>query len=146
MRYSLKSKVSCRNNKRNSSVVSICKFSYLFRIVKIQPKAIPSKLNAAAKNSRTNCSKINCKFFEIGKRGQTKSSSSSSTMDATIDIKSLEEAVTVFYRSGAQQQSNAHDWLTKAQLSPQAWSFVWDLMQLGKVTKLKLLLGNFHFR
>lgn len=54
-------------------------------------------------------------------------------MDAAIDIKSLEEAVTVFYRSGAQQQSNAHDWLTKAQLSPQAWSFVWDLMQLGKV-------------
>lgn len=54
-------------------------------------------------------------------------------MDATIDMKSLEEAVTVFYRSAAQQQSNAHDWLTKAQMSPQAWSFVWDLMQLGKV-------------
>lgn len=54
-------------------------------------------------------------------------------MDGAIDIKSLEEAVTVFYRSGAEQQSNAHDWLTKAQLSPQAWSFVWELMQLGKV-------------
>lgn len=65
-------------------------------------------------------------------------------MDATIDIKSLEEAVTIFYRSGAQQQSNAHDWLTKAQMSPQAWSFVWDLMQLGKVIKKKL--GKFHFR
>lgn len=66
-------------------------------------------------------------------------------MEATIDIKSLEEAVTVFYRSGAQQQSNAHDWLTKAQLSPQAWSFVWDLMQLGKVTNIqkKSISGDF---
>lgn len=54
-------------------------------------------------------------------------------MDAAIDIKLLEEAVAVFYRSGTQQQSAAHDWLLKAQLSPQAWSFVWDLMQLGKV-------------
>lgn len=54
-------------------------------------------------------------------------------MDATIDIKTLEDAVTVFYRSGSEQQSAAHDWLTKVQLSPQAWSFVWDLMELGKV-------------
>lgn len=64
-------------------------------------------------------------------------------MDATIDIKSLEEAVTVFYRSGAQQQSNAHDWLTKAQMSPQAWSFVWDLMQLGKVNSKEKKPSNF---
>lgn len=55
-------------------------------------------------------------------------------MDATTDIKTLEEAITVFYRSGSQQQSAAHDWLTKAQLSTQAWSFVWDLMQIGKVS------------
>lgn len=68
-------------------------------------------------------------------------------MDATIDIKSLEEAVTVFYRSGAQQQSNAHEWLTKAQLSPQAWSFVWDLMQLGKVNQLQTYFwGKIHSR
>lgn len=54
-----------------------------------------------------------------------------------IDVKALEEAVTVFYRSGTQQQnaaqSAAHDWLTKAQCSTQAWSFVWELMQIGKV-------------
>lgn len=50
-----------------------------------------------------------------------------------IEIKTLEEALTAFYRSGSQQQSAAHDWLTKAQTSPQAWSFVWDLLQLGKV-------------
>lgn len=51
-----------------------------------------------------------------------------------IEIKTLEEALTAFYRSGSQQQSAAHDWLTKAQSSPQAWSFVWDLLQLGKVS------------
>lgn len=57
-------------------------------------------------------------------------------MDTTqIDIKTLEEAVTVFYRSGSQMQSAAHDWLTKAQLSPNAWSFVWELMQIEKVTE-----------
>lgn len=58
-------------------------------------------------------------------------------MDTTqIDIKTLEEAVTVFYRSGSQMQSAAHDWLTKAQVSPNAWSFVWELMQIEKVTKI----------
>lgn len=51
----------------------------------------------------------------------------------TIDIKTLEEALNVFYRSGSQQQSAAHEWLTKAQTSTQAWSFVWELLQLGKV-------------
>lgn len=54
-----------------------------------------------------------------------------------IDVKTLEEAVAVFYRSGSQQQNSAqsaaHDWLQKAQASPQAWSFVWSLMQIGKV-------------
>ncbi|CAD7092399.1 unnamed protein product [Hermetia illucens] len=49
-----------------------------------------------------------------------------------IDIKALEEAVVLFYRSTSNQQAVAHDWLTKAQSSTQAWSFSWDLMQLGK--------------
>lgn len=55
----------------------------------------------------------------------------------TIDTKTLEEAVTLFYRSGphaqTSAQSAAHEWLTKVQCSRQAWSFVWDLMQLNKV-------------
>lgn len=67
-------------------------------------------------------------------------------MDTTqIDIKTLEQAVTVFYRSGSQMQSAAHDWLTKAQLSPNAWSFVWELMQIEKVTA-KLLLFLFVYQ
>lgn len=56
-------------------------------------------------------------------------------MEDAIDIQLLEEAVTVFYRSETQQQSAAHQWLLKAQLSQQAWSFVWDLMQLNKVNQ-----------
>lgn len=50
-----------------------------------------------------------------------------------IDIACLEEAVVVFYRSTSQEQAITHEWLTKAQTSPQAWQFSWQLMQLGKV-------------
>lgn len=60
-------------------------------------------------------------------------------MDVTrdvIDIRALEEAVILFYRSGSTQQAAAHEWLTKAQSSQQAWSFVWDLMRLDKVFKI----------
>uniref|UniRef100_A0A1B0G997 Importin-13 n=1 Tax=Glossina morsitans morsitans TaxID=37546 RepID=A0A1B0G997_GLOMM len=49
-----------------------------------------------------------------------------------IDIVRLEEAVVVFYRSTSQEQAHLHEWLTKVQLSAQAWQFSWQLMQLGK--------------
>lgn len=42
----------------------------------------------------------------------------------------LEKAVTLFY-----QQAQAHQWLTEAQNSPQAWSFVWELLNPHKVTQ-----------
>lgn len=46
----------------------------------------------------------------------------------------LEEAVTLFYRTEAhQQQAEAHQWLTEAQNSPQAWSFVWELLSPQRV-------------
>lgn len=60
-----------------------------------------------------------------------------------IDIRALEEAVIVFYQSGSSQHAAAHDWLTKAQASPQAWSFVWDLMRLDKVNKWSLCLYTY---
>ncbi|KAH8295021.1 hypothetical protein KR018_005942 [Drosophila ironensis] len=53
-------------------------------------------------------------------------------MQAPIDIKRLEEAVEVFYRSNSQDQAVTHEWLTEAEASPQAWQFSWQLMQLGK--------------
>ncbi|XP_054092172.1 importin-13 isoform X2 [Zeugodacus cucurbitae] len=52
----------------------------------------------------------------------------------SIDISRLEEAVVVFYRSTSQEQAITHDWLTKAQTSPQAWQFSWQLMELGKLS------------
>lgn len=45
----------------------------------------------------------------------------------------LEKAVTLFYRSEAGQQAQAHQWLTEAQSCPQAWSFVWELLQPQRV-------------
>lgn len=55
-----------------------------------------------------------------------------------INIETLEEAIKIFYRSGAgTNQASAHDWLTKAQCSQQAWSFVWELMRLDKVIIFK---------
>lgn len=50
-----------------------------------------------------------------------------------IDIGRLEEAVVIFYRSTSQEQALTHEWLTKAETSPQAWQFSWQLMQLEKV-------------
>ncbi|CAH0554758.1 unnamed protein product [Brassicogethes aeneus] len=48
----------------------------------------------------------------------------------------LEKAVTLFYRTEAGQQAEAHQWLTEAQNSTQAWSFVWELLSPEKVCPL----------
>ncbi|XP_037947984.1 importin-13 [Teleopsis dalmanni] len=55
----------------------------------------------------------------------------------SIDITRLEEAVIQFYRSTSQEQAITHDWLTKAQASPQAWQFTWLLMQIGKTQEVQ---------
>lgn len=39
----------------------------------------------------------------------------------------------LFYSSGSQNQQQAHEWLQAAQISTQAWSFAWELMQPNKV-------------
>lgn len=52
----------------------------------------------------------------------------------SFTVENLEEAVAVFYRSEANQQAEAHEWLNKAQNSPQAWSFVWELLDPQRVT------------
>lgn len=53
-------------------------------------------------------------------------------MDFTIE--NLEKAVTVFYRTEALQQAEAHQWLTEAQNSTHAWSFVWALLDPRRVS------------
>lgn len=56
-----------------------------------------------------------------------------------FSIENLEKAVTVFYRTEALQQAEAHQWLTEAQNSPHAWSFVWALLDPRRVSKLQKL-------
>lgn len=52
-------------------------------------------------------------------------------MDYTVE--NLEKVVTMFYRTEANQQAEAHLWLTEAQNSPAAWSFVWELLSHHRV-------------
>lgn len=54
-------------------------------------------------------------------------------------VENLEEAVAVFYRAEPNYQAQAHQWLSKAQNSVQAWSFVWELLDPQRVSNLKYL-------
>lgn len=63
-------------------------------------------------------------------------------MEQPIDIRALEEAVVVFYRSNSAEQAAAHEWLTRVQCSRQAWSFVWDLMAPNKVSEISLIFSK----
>lgn len=60
-------------------------------------------------------------------------------MDFTLE--NLEQAVLRFYHTDASTQAQAHQWLTAAQTSQNAWCFVWELLQPTKVRfKLHSLL------
>lgn len=50
-----------------------------------------------------------------------------------FNVQNLEYAVSVFYNSEQNERTQAHQWLTVAQSCPEAWSFVWDLLQTNKV-------------
>lgn len=54
-----------------------------------------------------------------------------------MDVRTIEEAVLAFYRSGNRQQEDTHQWLQQIQESPQAWSFCWELMQLNKPSEVQ---------
>lgn len=45
----------------------------------------------------------------------------------------LEYAVSVFYNGEQEERAKAHAWLTTAQRVPEAWNFVWELLQPSKV-------------
>lgn len=60
-----------------------------------------------------------------------------------FSVENLEKAVTVFYRAEAlDQQAEAHHFLTEAQNSPHAWSFVWDLLDIRRVSKSHFSLSH----
>lgn len=48
-------------------------------------------------------------------------------------VQNLEYAVSVFYNGEQTERANAHSWLTEAQRVPEAWNFVWELLQPNKV-------------
>ncbi|XP_068630418.1 importin-13 [Battus philenor] len=49
----------------------------------------------------------------------------------------LEYAVSVFYNGEQQERAKAHAWLTTAQRAPEAWNFVWELLQPHKGTEIQ---------
>jgi len=52
-----------------------------------------------------------------------------------INAENVEQAVLQFYQSKATQET--HQWLTVAQISPQAWNFSWELMQQNKAPEVQ---------
>ncbi len=56
----------------------------------------------------------------------------------------VERVVRDFYRAGSAGGSAAghHEWLTKAQLSPEAWNFAWQLIRCRQC--YQLFLGSSH--
>ncbi|XP_004926531.3 importin-13 [Bombyx mori] len=52
-------------------------------------------------------------------------------------VQNLEYAVSVFYNGEQTERANAHAWLTTAQRVPEAWNFVWDLLQPTKGTEVQ---------
>ncbi|XP_049866175.1 importin-13 [Pectinophora gossypiella] len=49
----------------------------------------------------------------------------------------LEYAVSVFYNGEQSERARAHTWLTAAQRAPEAWKFVWELLQPNKGTEIQ---------
>ncbi|XP_023951807.1 importin-13 isoform X2 [Bicyclus anynana] len=49
----------------------------------------------------------------------------------------LEYAVSVFYNGEQEDRAQAHAWLTVAQRVPEAWNFVWELLQPNKGTEIQ---------
>lgn len=52
----------------------------------------------------------------------------------------LAYAVSVFYNGEQNERAKAHAWLTAAQRVPEAWNFVWELLQPTKVLYVHLIL------
>lgn len=44
----------------------------------------------------------------------------------------VEKAIQEFYNGTSSSRADAHDWITKAQVSPEAWNFCWLLLRLDK--------------
>ncbi|KAJ9589083.1 hypothetical protein L9F63_017628 [Diploptera punctata] len=54
----------------------------------------------------------------------------------------LERAVAQFYHTDATMQAQAHQWLTAAQASPEAWYFVWELLHRSKSAEVQFFAAT----
>ncbi|CAK1553495.1 unnamed protein product [Leptosia nina] len=52
-------------------------------------------------------------------------------------VQNLEYAVNVFYNGEQNERAKAHTWLAEAQKLPEAWNFVWELLQPTKGTEVQ---------
>lgn len=50
-----------------------------------------------------------------------------------FNAENLERAVIQFYNNNPSNRSEAHEYLTAAKGSPQAWAFIWELLEPTKV-------------
>ncbi|KAF5269678.1 hypothetical protein FQA39_LY08601 [Lamprigera yunnana] len=57
-------------------------------------------------------------------------------------VENLEKAVMLFYKTETGQQAEAHQWLTEAQNSPQAWSFVWELLDPRRSSEIQFFAAT----
>ncbi|GBP32829.1 Importin-13 [Eumeta japonica] len=57
-------------------------------------------------------------------------------------VPNLEYAVSVFYNSEQNERIQAHQWLTAAQRCPEAWIFVWELLQSNKGTEVQFFAAT----
>ncbi|XP_038210801.1 importin-13 [Zerene cesonia] len=57
-------------------------------------------------------------------------------------MQNLEYAVSVFYNGEQAERAKAHTWLTAAQRVPEAWNFVWDLLQPTKGTEIQFFAAT----
>lgn len=54
-------------------------------------------------------------------------------------VQNLEYAVSVFYNGEQCERAKAHAWLTASQRVPEAWTFVWELLQPNKVSRFSIV-------
>ncbi|XP_062578604.1 importin-13-like [Saccostrea cucullata] len=64
-------------------------------------------------------------------------------MTSELSASCVEQAVHQFYQNaGSQQQQQIQQWLTLTQISPEAWSFCWELLSPEKTVEVKFYGAN----
>ncbi|KAK9501148.1 hypothetical protein O3M35_002242 [Rhynocoris fuscipes] len=59
-----------------------------------------------------------------------------------INLENVERALAQFYHTNSTLQAEAHQWLTAVQSSPNAWAFVWELLQPNRTCEAQFFAAN----